>query len=784
MIPNTILNKYSANQTLTSSEIVIYAGIGGTTIGTTGYTGDGGTCYNALFKNISNIMMDNGDNMFICDSSNATVRKIINKISTTNFLNTITDEMGIQSQYDISTLYSPTYSFTTNQTSNYCIGNNTTFIDTDIKASNYNIIDNSGLLLYYRFNSMDVSSLNVANYASGYPIFDASLSATGLVNSIDYVVDNSAFNNTASGNVKSNNSVLSAGSWPTTNGLSVAFWVKSNSSGENGRIMDFGNGAASPTYAFFISPNIQDICNNNVFTYAVRKAGVSTNYSINYAMNNNLWHHVCISLTYDTSVNSIHNVYIDGSLYYTGTGLYPTTTTYTNSYLGKSNWTADPSFNGSVDDFRLYNRILSATEVLSLYDLGTNGISFVDLRSIGAIPLLTVANTKYDYTIANDSTPIRNGVYNIVQSSSGGSTNRGMYAFDSSNATWHASAGGHYTNGIYNNTNTDNTTFSDSTVINRDYSQIQLPYMLKLTSYTIVNNPSYATISIASYILAGSTDGITWDYIDYVDMGTNAVLSFTVNLNTYTNGNGWSWTYQNLAQKYYNYFRFIGYSMTSGNDYRLSELQLYGIGYYTENIPIINNIISYEYDSIPVLTANTTVISGYTPSHLNGTYIASASSQFSSSYPAFKAFDYDTGTFWNAAASKYDATGAYTGTVNTTIINSTSSTITISGEWLQIQLPYALSISGYYMLNRFNYFVQFPKRWYLVGSNNGSTWYTIDFTSAYTPTTNVYSTNFGNSYSNYNYYSYFRIVIVTINSTSINSPTINQILLLGRSRPL
>lgn len=779
MIPNYILNTYSVNRTLTTTEIVIYAGIGGTTLGTTGYTGDGSTCYNALFKNISNIMMDGGNNMYICDSSNASIRKIINKIVTTNFLNTITDEMGMQSQYDISTLYSPTYSFTTNQISNYCIGDITTFIDADIKASNYNVINNANLVLYYRFNSMDVSGVNLANYSTGYPLYDASLSAVGLVNSNDYVIDNSAFNNIASGNIKINNSVLTANSWPTTNGLSVAFWVKSNSgysSNSSARFLDFGN-SASPTYSFFVSPSGTDLCGNIVLTYGAIKGGAASVYYTDYAINNNIWHHVCISLTYNTSVNSIHNVYIDGSLYYTGTGVYPTTTTYTSCYIGKSNFVADPSFNGSIDDFRLYNRILSAAEVSSLYNLGTNTVSLVDLRS-GAIPVLTVSNVMSDYTISNDSTPIRNGVYTIGASSTGGPTLRGMYAFDSSNATYHESSGTRYTNGVYNTT--VSTSFSNNTSILGEWSQIKLPYMLKLTSYTVINNPSFASVSIKSYVLAGSTDDVTWDYIDYVDMGSNPVLSFTVDLNTYTNGNGWTWTYQNLAQKYYNYFRFIGISMSSGSTkYRLAGLNLFGIGKYITNVPITTEYTSFEYNSIPILTANTTVISGYTPSNLNGTYIASASSQYGASYPAYNAFDYDVGTFWHSASGLYTSS-VYTGNVSTTVINSTSSTINILGEWIQIQLPYALSLSGYYMLPRSSsFYTQFPKSWYLVGSNNGSTWYAIDFTSAYTPTTMNYSSDFGNSYANYNYYSYFRIIIVTTNSAGVTS--INQIQLWGKA---
>jgi hypothetical protein len=39
-----------------------------------------------------------------------------------------------------------------------------------------------------------------------------------------------------------------------------------------------------------------------------------------------------------------------------------------NNLIGKSNWAADPLLNGAVDDMRIYNRALSSSEVLQLYN--------------------------------------------------------------------------------------------------------------------------------------------------------------------------------------------------------------------------------------------------------------------------------------------------------------------------------------------------------------------------------------------------------------------------------
>ncbi len=41
--------------------------------------------------------------------------------------------------------------------------------------------------------------------------------------------------------------------------------------------------------------------------------------------------------------------------------------TTTLNWLGRSPFTNDPFFNGSLDDFRIYKRALSATEISALF---------------------------------------------------------------------------------------------------------------------------------------------------------------------------------------------------------------------------------------------------------------------------------------------------------------------------------------------------------------------------------------------------------------------------------
>jgi hypothetical protein len=518
---------------------------------------------------------------------------------------------------------------------------------------------------------------------------------------------------------------------------------------------------------------------SNVLNTAIKiNGGTTTFYNTGYAINNNIWHHICWTLTYSTGSTSNHNVYVDGNvIYQTATGKYPNNAvTYPACYIGKSTYT-DPLFNGIIDDFRFYNRILSQSEVLTLYNTCKNQSVLVDLTTIGAVPTLPTSTTANSTaTISNDATPIKNGTYTMSCSVSRSTTETASYAFDgvtTSTNYWRTSQI-YNTDGSYPGTTS---TTVEGLTINGEWLQIQIPYMLKLTSYTLINT----TLDV--YQLVGSNDGSTWYNIDKRDAVTQVIGNVTVNLSSYLDTTTQSWNYKELNHAYYSYYRIIIIWATNLNLQRaqVGEFDLYGIGKYTQNNPSTNTFSLTQYDTIPVLTANTTTISNYTPTILNGTYIVSQSSALiSPDSPGYFAFDYNVNNSW-VSNTVYNSTGAYTGTITTTFKNTTSA-ITISGEWLQIQLPYSISIAGYTILPRSStQLSQFPKQWYLVGSNDGLNWYAIDYKNAITPTYTYLS--YGNGYANKNYYSYFRLIFMASNnSLNINSIAINQMQLVGTGK--
>ena len=119
------------------------------------------------------------------------------------------------------------------------------------------------------------------------------------------------------------------------------------------RIFDFGNNTNQ--YLFF-SPK-----SGAISRFAIKNGG--TEQVLNGpALNAGDWAHVAITLIGNTGT-----LYINGAAVATGSvTIDPAAFSPTINYLGDSQYTADPLFNGAIDDLRIYNRGLSAAEVTAL----------------------------------------------------------------------------------------------------------------------------------------------------------------------------------------------------------------------------------------------------------------------------------------------------------------------------------------------------------------------------------------------------------------------------------
>lgn len=140
-------------------------------------------------------------------------------------------------------------------------------------------------------------------------------------------------------------------------GLSFLFWVKFNSYAKYSHVIDFGNGAYNDSI-------VVGMLNNgvNYGLYCFIDGNPNTFLTI---ITLHEWYHFAWIINPDGS----WSWYSNGVLFFSQSGtLYPRSIQRYNNYLGKSNWMADPYFNGLIDDFRMYNFAVSQSLINTAYN--------------------------------------------------------------------------------------------------------------------------------------------------------------------------------------------------------------------------------------------------------------------------------------------------------------------------------------------------------------------------------------------------------------------------------
>jgi hypothetical protein len=189
----------------------------------------------------------------------------------------------------------------------------------------------------------------VGNIASGSVVYDASLQNGAAVS--NYQLSLSA----------ASSQYMKIDPFTTgTDGLTFATWWRSDNSINWAPIFDFGNDASSDNIIIAKGP-----VNGNLVAFIYANS-VGSNISTSISFNTqNAWNHVAWTL--DPSGSGTWIVYINGVQAASSSKPYPRAILRSSNVLGKSNSASQAFLNGGIKDFRMYGRVLSATEVNSLF---------------------------------------------------------------------------------------------------------------------------------------------------------------------------------------------------------------------------------------------------------------------------------------------------------------------------------------------------------------------------------------------------------------------------------
>ncbi len=248
----------------------------------------------------------------------------------------------------------------------------TTILNSALSPYNYDgtLVNNAyvanqydNLYLYYTFDVSSVSGTNVANLASSTYIYDASLT-TGSLNTTTYKYG------TAS--LPINSFVTKPSPVIPSNGMSFSVWINTTATNAYVDVFRF-----YLTSSFYTNVYLTFSGTSNVIYLTIYKNNsLAQQQAVTATVNNAVWNHIVWTI----SSGGEWKIYVNNSLLNTYTAQqYPITGTYTMAEFGSASYTGGVSV---MDDFRMYNKVLSATDVTTLYNIApfTPGKTFLALN--------------------------------------------------------------------------------------------------------------------------------------------------------------------------------------------------------------------------------------------------------------------------------------------------------------------------------------------------------------------------------------------------------------------
>ena len=227
-------------------------------------------------------------------------------------------------------------------------------------------------ILYYPFD------VDILNYASGNGVSDTitpsgcSIVSTHTINSSGSLFFNGVVNQKFS-----INSTLTL----ENTGLTISCWVKF------AKIPTFGSFPNFRIFQFDTTARNSGSGDNNIVLYYYNTAGDANRLDVkirdiskdvklhddNITMTDNNWHHYCLTISPNTGASSNVNLYLDNVnvLNTTITSANYPSLTFTNCLIGQSSYsedyTADNQAEFYVNNFMMYNRVITAVERFDMY---------------------------------------------------------------------------------------------------------------------------------------------------------------------------------------------------------------------------------------------------------------------------------------------------------------------------------------------------------------------------------------------------------------------------------
>jgi hypothetical protein len=520
-----------------------------------------------------------------------------------------------------------------------------------------------------------------------------------------------------------------------TQGFTMSCWVYCTTNNANDTyIINMKNPAYPSSTGFAITQkwdtNFRGYIYNGTWTELDANVGAVTL--------SNKWCHVAVTLFNGTFI-----LYVNG-ISRSNVANAPTGWSVEELHIGHANGTA--LFTGLIDDLQIHTRALSAAEIAALANAKSTIITSIpyneELRGHITFDGESPADERGGLIISSAA--------NLTYSSDvpEGLTGKSLI-FNASNS---AALSYNLLPGIttWNNKLTITmwlkqiTNHSTLTIFHINDSNIDVRYRAlenDIGSYTVY----YGSWLVAQYSTKRS-NAFEWGHLTLVYEETKATMYWNgvpVSPSTYITSNftvyNLTFTGRNVLKDIRVYSRALTPSeiaVLAGTTIALNAAVMSlpytpdtGLrGCITGDNGVSSNSLGLAYPPT-AMSANSVTISGQR--YGNGAYVASASSEpFTVNYPVYMVFNNRATSspvdIWASDFGMYVAsTGVYQGTKST---SADSVTDKYTGEWVQLMLPSAITLNAYRITPRQDalWVNRSPSTFYIVASNDGTTWTTID----------------------------------------------------------
>ncbi|HEY8937189.1 MAG TPA: LamG-like jellyroll fold domain-containing protein, partial [Cyclobacteriaceae bacterium] len=182
--------------------------------------------------------------------------------------------------------------------------------------------------------------------------------------------------------------------------FTISVWVKPTTITNWMRLFDFGSGTTN--YMFFA------MSTGSTPRYAIRTPSVGEKViNSSVALTTGKWSHIAITQSGSTAMMYINGVVVGSN---TAMTLSPSSLGNTTlNYIGKSQFSNDPYLNASVDDFRIYGRSLTASEISSVMN-----------TEVLKAPTNVVASGAYKNVSVSWTASAKATAYNVKRSTTSG----------------------------------------------------------------------------------------------------------------------------------------------------------------------------------------------------------------------------------------------------------------------------------------------------------------------------------------------------------------------------